>query len=569
MTIRQAFARFWPLTRGDRRWYVVVCVCVIAAAVCETVAILLFGHLTDHALEQGSLAAFWHPATAWLAVAVLGAIIGYLGNSLAFWSGERFVRRLRAHVFGHVQELPPDFFQRHRRGDLVERLSGDVEAIEQLVVSSAIGVVSAVFRIVLFSAAAIWLRWDLALVTFALAPLLWLAAKIFTGPIRRFARSERVADGAITSVLEESLGTIELTQAYNRKPAEETRLDREAGAWMRASVSGARRSELYEQVVEVLETLCVLGVIGLGVWEISQGRMTLGALLSFAAFLGYLYPPLRSLGELSLTATAATAATERLAEILSSAPSVTDPELPVELEHVRGRVEFNRVGFRYPGAGTPALAGFELTVEPGEFVVLTGPSGIGKSTIAKLLLRFYDPTTGQVRLDGVPLSALAVRRLRESITLLPQQTLVLRDTIRANIAYGRPDATAEEIVEAARSAAAHEFVTTLPDGYDTVLDPSAPRLSGGQLKRLTFARALLRDAPVLVLDEPTAGLDAASAHQIITPLRALTHNRTTILITHDLSLAQYADRVVSISATGSGTDVPRAGGRLLSAAREL
>ncbi|TDW18487.1 ABC transporter ATP-binding protein [Kribbella kalugense] len=567
MTIRQAFARFWPLTRGDRRWYVLVCVCVIAAAVCETVAILLFGHLTDHALEQGSLAAFWHPATAWLGVAILGAIIGYLGNSLAFWSGERFVRRLRAHVFGHVQELPPDFFQRHRRGDLVERLSGDVEAIEQLVVSSAIGVVSAVFRIVLFSAAAIWLCWDLALVTFALAPLLWLAAKIFTGPIRRFARSERVADGAITSVLEESLGTIELTQAYNRKPAEETRLDREAGAWMRASVSGARRSELYEQVVEVLETLCVLGVIGLGVWEISQGRMTLGALLSFAAFLGYLYPPLRSLGELNLTATAATAATERLAEILSAAPSVTDPEHPVELEHVRGRVEFDRVGFHYPGAGTPALTGFDLTVEPGEFVVLTGPSGVGKSTIAKLLLRFYDPTSGQVRLDGVPLSSFAVRRLRESITLLPQQTLVLRDTIRANVAYGRPDATDEEVVEAARSAAADEFITTLPEGYDTVLDPSM--LSGGQLKRLTFARALLRDTPVLVLDEPTAGLDAASAHQIITPLRALARNRTTILITHDLSLAQYADRVVALSGTGSGSDAPRVGGRLLSAAREL
>jgi ATP-binding cassette subfamily B protein len=567
MSIRQAFARFWPLTRGDRRWYVVVCVCVIAAAVCETVAILLFGHLTDHALEQGSLAAFWHPATAWLGVAVLGAIIGYLGNSLAFWSGERFVRRLRGHVFGHVQELPPDFFQRHRRGDLVERLSGDVEAIEQLVVSSAIGVVSAVFRIVLFSAAAIWLRWDLALVTFVLAPLLWLTAKIFTGPIRRFARSERVADGAITSVLEESLGTIELTQAYNRKPAEETRLDREAGAWMRASVSGARRSELYEQVVEVLETLCVLGVIGLGVWEISQGRMTLGALLSFAAFLGYLYPPLRSLGELNLTATAATAATERLTEILSATPSVTDPEHLVELEHVRGRVEFDRVGFCYPGAGTPALTGFDLTVEPGEFVVLTGPSGIGKSTIAKLLLRFYDPTTGQVRLDGVPLSSLAVRRLRESITLLPQQTLVLQGTIRANIAYGRPDATDEDVVEAARSAAAHEFISTLPDGYDTVLDSSM--LSGGQLKRLTFARALLRDTPVLVLDEPTAGLDAASAHQIITPLRALAQNRTTILITHDLSLAQYADRVVALSGTGSGSDVPRAGGRLLSAAREL
>jgi ATP-binding cassette subfamily B protein len=558
MTIRQAFARFWPLTRGDRRWYVLVCGCVIVAAACETVAILLFGSLTDHALEQGSLAAFWHPASAWLAVAVVGAIIGYFGNSLAYWSGERFVRRLRARVFAHVQELPPDFFQRYRRGDLVERLSGDVEAIEQLVVSSTIGVASAVFRVVLFSAAAFWLRWDLALATVVLAPLLWLAANIFAGPIRKFARAERVADGAITSVLEESFGAIELTQAYNRKPAEEQRLDREAVSWLRASVSGARRSELYEQIVEVLETLCVLGVIGLGVWEISRGRMTLGGLLSFAAFLGYLYPPLRSLGELNLTATAATAATERLEELLSVAPSVTDPEHAVELDPVHGRIEFAGVGFRYPGAGSPALTDFDLTVEPGEFVVLTGPSGLGKSTIAKLLLRFYDPTTGEIRLDGVPLPSLQVRRLRESITLLPQQTFVLPGTIRANLAYGRPEATLEEIVDAARSANAHDFIIALPDGYDTALDPSSPRLSGGQLKRLTFARALLRNTPVLILDEPTAGLDAESAHQVVTPLQTLARNRTTILITHDLSLGQYADRVVTLGAES-----------LLSAARQL
>jgi ATP-binding cassette subfamily B protein len=564
MTIRQALKRFWLLTRGDRRWYVLVCCCVIAAAVCETVAILLFGNLTDHALEQGSLSAFWHPATAWLGVAVVGAIIGYFGNSLAYWSGERFVRRLRAHVFGHVQDLPPDFFQRYRRGDLVERLSGDVEAIEQLVVSSAIGVASAVFRVVLFSAAAFWLRWDLALLTFVLAPLLWLAAKVFSGPIRHFARSERVADGAITSVLEESLGTLELTQAYNRKPAEEERLDREAVAWMRASVSGARRSELYEQVVEVLETLCVLGVIGLGVWEISHGRMTLGALLSFAAFLGYLYPPLRSLGELNLTATAATAATERLDEILSVAPGVTDPDHPVEIRRVRGRIEFDRVRFHY--RGDEVLDDFDLTVEPGEFVVLTGPSGIGKSTIAKLLLRFHDPAAGEIRLDGVPLPDLQVRRLRESITLLPQQTLVLPGTIRTNLTYGRPSATDDEIVAAARAAHAHDFITALPDGYDTRIDPAAPGFSGGQLKRLTFARALLRNTPVLVLDEPTTGLDAPTAHQLV---RSLPPNRTTILITHDRSLLQYADRVVDLSAKGSGSDGSRAGGTLLSAAREL
>lgn len=307
--VRAAFARFWPLTRGDRAWLVLIVGCVVVAALAETAAILLFARLTDHALAAGSLAAFWGPAGAWLGVAAIGAAVGYLGNSLAVWTAERFVLRLRAGVFRHVQDLPPDFFQRHRRGDLVERLTGDVEAIEQMVVSGAVGTVSAVFSAVFYAAAALWLRWDLALVTFVLAPLLLVAARHFSGRIGQAAKEERTADGAITSVVEESLGNMVLTQAYNRRYAEELRLDREARAWMRASVRGARASEMYEQVVEVVETLCVLVVIGLGAWEISQGRMSLGRLLAFAAFLGYLYPPIRSLGGLGLTLTAATAST--------------------------------------------------------------------------------------------------------------------------------------------------------------------------------------------------------------------------------------------------------------------
>jgi ATP-binding cassette subfamily B protein len=546
LTVRQAFARFWPMTRGDRRWFVLICLGVIVAALCETAAILLFSNLTDNALQQGSLAAFWTPAGQWLIVAVLGAVIGYLGNSLAVWTAERFILRLRARVFGRAQDLPPDFFHRNRQGDLVERLTGDVEAIEEMVVSSVIGTVSAIFRILLFSAAAIWLRWDLALATFVLAPLLWLTAKIFSGPLKRVARQERVADGAITSVVEESLGTIVLTQAYNRKAAEEKRLHREASAWMRASVTGARRSELYEQVVEVIETLCVLGVIGIGAWEIAKGRMTLGQLLAFAAFLGYLYPPLRSLGELSLTVTTATAGAERLLEILDADLAVTDPPpgRAAELRHVRGMVEFDRVAFGYPGAEERTLTGFSLTVHPGEFTVITGPSGAGKSTLSKLLLRFYDPTEGEVRLDGVPLRTLPISRLREIVTLLPQETLILHDTIRENIACGRPDATDLEIIQAAREAAAHDFIVALPDGYDTRIDQHTAQLSGGQLQRIAIARAMLRDAPVLVLDEPTTGLDALAAHRVVGPLRKLMSGRTTIMITHDLNLAPHADRVL-------------------------
>jgi ATP-binding cassette, subfamily B, bacterial len=545
--VREAFARFWPLTRGDRKWLLLIVACVIVSALAETASILLFAELTDHALKAGSLAAFWGPAGAWLGVAVLGAVVGYLGNSLAVWTAERFVLRLRASVFRHVQDLPPHFFQKHRQGDLVERLTGDVEAIEQMVVSGVVGTVSAVFSALFYSAAALWIRWDLALVTFLLAPLFLVAARRFAGRIRTAAQDERTADGAITSVVEESLGNVVLTQAYNRRRAEEKRLDREARAWLRASVRGARASELYEQFVEVVETVCVLAVIGLGAWEIAQGRMSLGQLLAFAAFLGYLYPPIRDLGQLGLTLTAATAGARRLQEILDAEPAVTDPAQPVRPWPVRGWVGFHGVSFRYPGGPErDALHDLTFTARPGEFVLVTGPSGAGKSTLSKLLTRFYDPTEGVICLDGVPLMDVPLEFLRENVALLPQETLILHGTIRENIGCGRPGASDEEIERAARDADAHAFIGALPDAYDTEIAPGTAVLSGGQLQRVALARAILRAAPVLVLDEPTTGLDGPAARRVVQPLRRLVSGRTTVMITHDLTLAPDADRILVV-----------------------
>ncbi|MFJ5646154.1 ABC transporter ATP-binding protein [Streptomyces sp. NPDC093223] len=534
------------MTRGDRRWLAVICVSVILAALAETAAILLFGDLTDNALRRGSLDAFWGPALEWLGLAVFAAGVAYTGNSLAAWTAERFVMRLRARVFGHVQDLPPDFFARHSRGDLVERLTGDVEAMEQMVVSGAVSAVSSLISALFFSAAAFWLRWDLALVVFALVPVVWLVSKAFARRIGTVARRERAADGAITSVVEESLANIVLTQAYNRKDAEKRRLRREARGWMRASVTGARLGELYTQLIEVTETVCVLVVIGIGAWEISQERMTIGHLLAFSAFLGYLYPPVRNLGQLALALTAATAAAERLTEILDTPVTVTDPPpgRAVRLGRVRGAVEFENVGFRYPGAQEDALTQLTFAARPGELVLITGASGAGKSTVAALLSRFYDPAEGSVRLDGAPVNALPLAFLREQVTLLPQETMILRDTVRRNISCGRIGATDAEVVRAAETADAHLFVTALPDGYDTSIDPGAARLSGGQLQRIAIARAVLRDAPVLVLDEPTARLDALTARRVIQPLRRLMAGRTTIMITHDLHLAPDADRIV-------------------------
>ncbi|MEV1065406.1 ABC transporter ATP-binding protein [Streptomyces sp. NPDC050263] len=536
------------MTKGLRRWLVGVWLCTVLGALAETAAILLFGDLTDNALQRGSLDAFWSPAAQWLGIAVVGAAIGYAGGSLSVWVSERFVMRLREHVFDHVQKLPPHFFQQHRQGDLLSRLTGDVETIEQMAVSGLIGTASAVFSAVFYAAAAFWLRWDLATATFILAPLFWLAARRFADGVRSVAREGRVADGAVTSVVEESLGNLVLTQAYGRQDAERRRLSQEATAWFRAAVRSARLNQAYGQLVQVIETICVLAVIGIGVWEISRGQMTLGQLLAFAALLSYLYPPIRSLAQLGLLITAATAGAERLVEILDTRPAVADQAGSGHGDHGRpdGVIEVRDVSFRYPGAQTQTLESLTFTARPGELVIITGPSGAGKSTVSKLLLRFYDADAGKILLDGTPLHDFPLARLREYVTLLPQETLVLHDTVRANIACGRPGASDHAIEEAARSADAHEFITALPDGYDTRVDPNSARLSGGQLQRLAIARAVLRDAPVLVLDEPTTGLDAIATRRIVEPLRRLMAGRTTIMITHDLNLAPDADRILVI-----------------------
>ncbi|MGW2176696.1 ABC transporter ATP-binding protein [Streptomyces sp. NPDC001732] len=542
-----AFRRFWPLTRGDRRWLIVIFLCAVLAALAETVTVLLFAELTDTALQRGDVSAFWKPAGQWLAVAVAGAVVGYLGSSLAVWTAERFVLRLRARVFGHLQKLPPHFFQRNRRGDLVERLTGDVEAIEALVISGIVGTASALFGTIFYAGAALMLRWELALATFVMVPLLLIVTRRFTGPLRAVSRRGRAADGAITAVVEETLVNVVMTQAYNRQQDEEIRLADKARTRLRTAVKAVRLTEFYEQFIEVLETLCVLTIIGLGAWEISAGRMTLGQLLAFAAFIGYLYPPIRSLGKLGLTATAATAGAERLLEILDSRPSVTDPAASVPeppRSRALGEVEASHVFFHYPNGSEPVLRDLSFTASPGELLVITGPSGAGKSTLAALLLRFYDPDSGSIRLDGVSVDRLPLTHLRRNITLLPQDTLVLHDTIEENIGCGRTDVSHRDVVEAARAADADGFIEALPEGYDTVISTGTSRLSGGQLQRIAIARAMVRDAPVLLLDEPTTGLDRLAAQRILAPLRRLARGRTTIVITHDLALAADADRVL-------------------------
>ncbi len=547
VTIRRTFGEFWPYTRGLRKLFAAGVVLAIMAALCEVATIALFGYITDAVLSAGDLGAFWRPALAWLGLAVVAGLFSFAGSYVTALGAERFLLKLRDAVFAHLETLTPDFFDNRKLGDLMARLTDDIQAIEELVGSGLVKVVTTLASVIFFAGAAFYIRWDLALVTMALVPAFLLVSKLFAGRFRTAAARERLSNGAMNSVIEESLSNQSLVQAYNRQRSESRHLHREGRTWLKANMTQAWLSGAYGPAVQVLETICLIVIIGFGAWEIASGRLTIGGLLAFAAYLAYLYPSVQSLGEIALTVSEAAAGSDRVMEVLRARPAVADRATAVPLAaRSRGYIEFAHVSFTYPKRRQPALLNLSFTVSPGELVVVTGPSGAGKSTLAKLLLRFYDPLTGGILLDGTDIRDITMASLRDNITLLHQESLLFSGTVRDNIAYGRPEATLDEVVQAAELAGVHDFVNTLPQRYDTPIGQRGRLMSGGQRQRLAIARAILRDAPVLVLDEPMTGLDESTAARIMEPLARLMEGRTTIMITHDLRHVPAMARTITL-----------------------
>ncbi|MEU8400112.1 ABC transporter ATP-binding protein [Nonomuraea sp. NPDC048892] len=546
ISLRRTFREFWPDTRGLRRLFAAGVVFAILAALCEVAAIRLFGHITDTVLTTRNLSAFWVPAFTWLGLAAVAGAASFAGAYLTALGAERFLLALRDRVYAHLQTLAPDFSENRRLGDLMARMTDDVEAIEELVGSGLVRAITTAASVVFFAGAAFFIRWDLALLTMALIPLFLVVSKVFASRFRTAAARERASNGAMNSVLEEGLANQPLVQAYNRQGAESRRLHEEGRGWLRANMTQAWLAGLYGPAVQLIETVCLIVILGFGAWEIAAGRLTLGGLLAFAAYLALLYPAVQGLGELALTVSEAAAGSDRVIEILRSRPGVNDAADAEPVRRARGQVAFEGVGFAYPGRGRPVLRDMSFTAEPGEVVVLAGPSGAGKSTVAKLLLRFYDPDEGRILLDGVDIRRLTRESLRENVTILYQETMLFSGSVRENIAYGRPDASLDEVIRAAGAAGVHDFVKLLPQGYDTPVGQRGRLLSGGQRQRIAIARAILRDTPVLVLDEPMTGLDDATAAQVMAPLRRLMAGRTTLLVTHDPRHVPEGARVVEV-----------------------
>jgi ATP-binding cassette, subfamily B, bacterial len=565
VAVREILRRFWPDARPFRRWIPLGLVFIALGAAIETAQIWMFKLVVDDVLVPADLDALVWIAGLYVALTVAEGLISFADDYLATWLGERFLQRMRRRLFGHVQTLSLDVLDRRRLGDVIARLTSDVQAIESFVLSGVADALSAILRILFFSAALFYLQWDLALVAVIVTPLFLLVARRFSRLIKHASREKRRRSGSLSAVAEESLGNLALVQASNREAAELERFERENEGIIQAELASTRIRGLFTPVVSLIELAGVMLVLVLGTVAVADDRLTLGGLLVFITYLTQLYGPVRDLSSLSNTIFKAAAGAERVIELLDEEPRIQSRPRARQLERAHGVVEVDEVSFTYPGAASPALEAVSLRAAPGETIALVGASGAGKSTIAKLLLRFYDPDQGAVRLDGHDLRDLELVSLRRNAAILLQETLVLHGTVRENIAYVRPDASDEEIQRAAHAAGAHAFIAGLPDGYDTDLGERGRRLSGGQRQRIAIARALLADAPVLVLDEPSTGLDAEARAALLEPLRRLMRHRTTIVISHDLLTVRDADQIVVLDAgrvveRGGHTELVAAGG---------
>ncbi|WP_158288187.1 ABC transporter ATP-binding protein [Streptomyces sp. ICBB 8177] len=518
----------------------------------EVVSVWLFKDLVDNVLVPRRLGGFWPLAVGMTAVTAVAALLTFAGDYTARRVAEGFVLRLRTSCVERLHTLPPDTLRARWHGDTVARLTSDVSSVEEFAVSGVIDGASAVISLTVFTAAAFVLSWQLALAVLVTAPVLWWSAHYFGDRIQERSREARCREGRVTAVVEESLANASVAHAYNQRRREVDRVRAEGLGLMRAQLSTVRIAGLYPAVLEVAEVAGGLVVVGVGAIEMVHGQLTLGGLLAFAAFLTQVFGPATELSSLVGEFAEASGSAERVLEIDRLRSPVRERPGAVTLPSVRGELECSDLRASYPAkSGAPLLDGLAFRMAPGEVLAVTGPSGAGKSTLGKLLVRFMDPDTGCIRVDGVDLRDMTLESVRRAVTLLPQSSLVFRASVRDNIAYGRPGASDEEIAWAARAADADGFVRALPHGYATVLGQDGLQLSGGQNRRIALARAFLRAGAILVLDEPTAGLDRTAASRLMTPLRRLMSGRTTVLITHDPDLAGQADTVIAL---GQGDD---------------
>ena len=508
---------------------------------------LVTGRGTSFDLDRGDLTMLLALAALVLGIAVVNATAAFFSDFWLIRSGEQIVHDLRTAVYEHLQRLSLMFHSSRPTGDLVARVTGDVNAVGDLFAQTLGTLASASLILVGMFAVTFWLDPLLAFVAFLVAPILLMTTMHYQKRIRQMARSQRAKEGEIASMATEALSGMQVIKAFGTERFEHDRVQRTSAERLAVGVQSSRIEARFGALVDVLGAVATALVLCLGVLSVADGRITPGDLVVVVAYTNKLYKPLKDIAKQASRAARALARLERIADVLASDMVLKDgTDTLAPEERATGIIDLENVHFRYVENRT-ALNGVSLHVPSGTRLALVGESGAGKSTVGALVARFYDPTTGSVRIDGRDARDWRLRWVRSQVGVLLQDTILFSGTVRDNIAYGT-DADPADVERVAHAAGALDFIRSLPDGFDTMLGPDGVGLSGGQRQRIGIARVLLRDPPVLVLDEPTTGLDAESEALVMRGLERLIEGRTTILITHSTALARNADRVAVMSA---------------------
>lgn len=537
--------RLLPRVAPYRARLLVAFVCLVIAAAAGLVFPLVIGYLLDAAFELKDRGALDRIALALLGIFAVQAIANFVQVYLLSSTTERVVATLREDTFAHLIRLSPAFFTDRRTGELTSRLSSDLALLQSLLGTW----ISELSRQILFLVGGIIMLTitnpGLTLTTLAVVPIVVGAAIVFGRALRKATTGvqDRIADAMGTA--DEAFGSIRTVQSFTREPVETARFHTLLDGVVHAAVYRAKLRAGFFGVVGFVAFASVVAVLWQGGAQVLAGRLTAGALVAFLFYALTVAAAVGALASLFGNFQEAVGATQRVFELLDTAPTVADPTDPVPLARpVRGAVALEHVSFAYGEEAAPVLRDVSLSFAPGEVVALVGRSGAGKTTMASLVPRFWDVTSGRITLDGHDVRTLALHDLRASIGIVPQEPTLFSGTVRDNIAYARPDASDADVEQAAHAAHAWEFISRLPEGLDTRVGERGVKLSGGQRQRIAIARVFLKNPAVVILDEATSSLDSESEHLVEAALAELLHGRTTIIIAHRLSTVRRADRVV-------------------------
>jgi ABC-type multidrug transport system fused ATPase/permease subunit len=479
-----------------------------------------------------------------LLFAALRGVFYYFQSVLTTHVGQEVVIGIRQQLFAHVQRLSLRFHNQSSTGDLLMRFTGDINNLRQLLAATLLSIVSETIILVGFVTIMFIMNWQLALLAVVTVPSILFLLVFYSGRIRAAARKQRRCEGELASRLHETLSNMRIVQMFTQERQEEERLRRLNKRSLKTGMQATRLEGQLNQGVEIAVAIGMGLTIWVGANQVIDGRLTPGELLVFITYMQSFYRPMRRLSRAAERASKASSCVDRITEVLNQEPDIRDGRR--EAGRLCGEVRFEQVSFAYDG-GQETLRHIDLEIQAGQTVALVGPSGAGKSTLVSLLPRLFDPTGGAVTIDGHDLREFTLKSLRENISVVPQDGALFGGTIRENIAYGKPEASDAEIEAAARAASIHDFIQTLPDGYEQVISERGVSLSGGQRQRLAIARAIVKDASIVLLDEPTTGLDAASERAVTGAFQRLLAGRTALVIAHRFETIRQADLIVVLA----------------------